>query len=77
MHLKSIDSAILIWILMPPFDTDKSGLPQNFRDKIPWLFQDCVEVFPILVKIPWLFQKFQKISKFQKFHDFSMTVATL
>ena len=31
----------------------------------------------ILGKIPWLFQKFQKTSKFQKFHDFSMTVATL
>ncbi len=28
----------------------------------------------ILGEIPWLFQKFQKISKF---HDFSMTVATL
>ena len=34
--------------------------------KIPWLFHDPVHIY-YLVKIPWLFQKFQKIQ------DFSMT----
>ncbi len=60
---------------------------QEFVCKIPWFFHDFLLKlkismtfpwpYPFSVKIPWLFQKFQKISKFQKFHDFSMTVATL
>ena len=70
------------------FDFDK--LPRssvnswNFVCQIPLLFLDFLlqfqnsmtfpRPFPILVKIPWLFQKFLKISKFQ---DFSMTMETL
>ena len=54
---------------------------KEFVCKIPRLFHDFYLQFknsmtfpwpcPFLVQIPWLFQKFQKI------HDFSMTVATL
>ncbi len=55
------------------------GLQRNCCDKIPWFFHDLITKFhdlliDILVENPWLFQK---VSKFQKIHDFSMTVATL
>ena len=63
----------------------------NCHDKIPWLFHDretkfhdlliCIHKRNIYIYIfsqnSMTFPEFQKISKCQKVHDFSMTVATL
>ncbi len=53
-----------------------SGLPRNFRDKVPWLFQDFSLHYITFIAyskcqasiIPWLF------GIISKFHDFSITL---